>query len=460
MKLSTLLIFLFALSTLNAQEVVFERISNLNPENYEIEGDAILRTYDDGRLELSLTDDFDTPQGPDVRIYLNTSTSLGGIEIVDLSNANHFSGAYSVDVPSGVDIEDYDFIVFFCVAFNQSWASGEFGETTIIGGGFECLASSTSASEGASSVSVCPTGAMASVIFTNSINAAAGENYAYLITDENDALQHVVTTNSFDFAGSGEATQRVYGISYSGELNAPIGANRLQTTAADCIQHSSGTEYLTVLKNGCDSYECRDQATATTDWVSSVDVCAGDGIDDELELRNSLSISTETHYAYLLTMEDETLLEVIYDTFYNFENSGPNTLRIYGINYDGELAPQIGVNRMQTTATGCYTHSSADLYLTILKGGTCASATFDVELAKSVTAYPVPASDLLNLTFPAGFSPQNLRITDLNGRLVIEQDDISLGSLQINVSQLTPGTYFLQLWDENRAVSKRVNIFR
>lgn len=460
MKIFNLLTLLFAFTALSAQEVVSERISNLNPENYEIEGDAILRTYDDGRLELSLTDDFDTPQGPDVRIYLNTSTSLGGIEIVDLSSINHFSGAYSVDVPSGVDIEDYDFIVFFCVAFNQSWASGQFGETTIIGGGFECLDSSTSASEGANSVSVCPTETTASVIFTNSINAAAGENYAYLITDENDVLQHVVTTNSFDFAGSGESPQRVYGVSYAGELNAPIGANRLQTTAADCIQHSSGTEYLTVLKNGCDSYECRDQATATTDWVAVVDVCAGDGISDEVELRNSLSISTEAHYAYLLTMEDETLLEVVYDTFYNFENSGPVNLRVYGINFDGELMPEIGANRMETTATGCFTHSSADLYLTILKGGTCASATFDAELAKNVTAYPVPASDVLNVTFPADFSPQSLRVTDLNGRLVIEQDGLLSGNVQINVSRFIPGTYFLQLWDENRAVSKRVSILR
>lgn len=461
MKLSMLLLFLCAVATLNAQEITAERVANLNPEMYTITGDAVLRTYDNGTLELSLTPDFTTPQGPDVRIFLGTSLSLtNAVELIDLSSINHFSGAYSVTVPAGIDIEQYDYVLFFCVAFQQFWASGQFGETTVIGGGFECLNSSTVALEGSDTVSICPADDAALVTFSSSINAAAGENYAYLITDESNALQHVITTNSFNFVGSGDAAQRVYGVSYSGELSAPIGANRLQTTATECVQHSSGTEFLTVLKDGCAVNECRDHATATTNWAASVSVCAGDEVDDEIELRNSLSISPETNYAYLLTTENEVLLEVIRDTFYNFENSGPDNLRIYGVNFYGELIPVIGANRLQTAASGCFTHSSADLYLTIEKNGTCVSTTFDSELARRITVYPVPTNNVLNVNLPTGFLPQTMRITDLNGRTVIEQNMVTVGSPQIDVSRLVTGTYFLQLRDNERAVSKRFIVLR
>lgn len=464
MKLYSLLICLLAATvSLNAQTVTAERIANLTPENYSIDGDAILRAYDDGTLELSLTDDFDTPNGPDVRIFLGTSLSLtGAVEIVDLSNINHFSGAYSTNVPEGIDIEDYDYVLFFCVAFQQFWASGQLGTTTFPGGGFECLASTTAGAEGTPTVSVCPTDDEAVVIFTNSINAAAGANYAYLITDENNALLQVVTTNSANFAGSGPATQRVYGLSYSGELNAPIGANRLQTTASECTIHSSGTEFLTVLKDGCGSnYECRDQATATTNWVSEVSICTGDGEDDVVELRNSLSIAPGEHYAYLITMENETLLEVVYDTFYNFEAAGTANFRVYGINYDGELDAQVGTNRLATTATGCFTHSSADLYLSVQTTAACPSATFDMELAQRIKTYPVPASSLLKIDLPANFSARRLTVTDLTGRVVLAQSISAAGNnLQIDVATLVTGTYFLQLWGDEKAVTKRFAVAR
>jgi len=71
---------------------ILTRTTDLRPENYSIAGDAILEAYDDGSLKLRLSDDFTTPRGPDVRIYLGTGSTLdGGVEIVNLSTINHFS---------------------------------------------------------------------------------------------------------------------------------------------------------------------------------------------------------------------------------------------------------------------------------------------------------------------------------------------------------------------------------
>ncbi|MEM9928670.1 MAG: T9SS type A sorting domain-containing protein [Bacteroidota bacterium] len=375
--ISKLLFFCFLLagSTLSAQEVVRSRTANLTPLDYSITGQAILEEYDDGSLTLRLSSDYTTPRGPDVRLFLANSASVdGAVEIADLSaGAGHFSGVGPgpYPVPANITLEQFDQVFFYCLAFRLPWAEGDFGPPVTVGGGdtFECLPSTTSATDGSFFMNVCPEDDVADIIqFTNDLSEAAGDHYAYLITDENEVLQEVVLTNTYDFEGSTTATQRVYGLHYDGTLSTAIGANRLQTTASECFMHSDTNTFLTITKNACQTaYECSDNATATTDWVTSVDICPTDGTADSIELRNNLSIAPGAHYAYLITDTNEVVQRVVFDSIYNFEGSGLEEQRVYGINYDGQLSAIIGANRMQTSATGCLTHSSADLFLAVTK---------------------------------------------------------------------------------------------
>ncbi|MEL6629227.1 MAG: DM13 domain-containing protein, partial [Bacteroidota bacterium] len=113
----------------SAQNQTAERTAQLEDANYAIDGQAHLRAFDDGSLSMVLSDNFNTPVGPDVRVYLNNSISLSGaVQIANLSDLNHFSGGLTVDVPDGIGINDYDFLVFYCVSFNLLWATGDFGE--------------------------------------------------------------------------------------------------------------------------------------------------------------------------------------------------------------------------------------------------------------------------------------------------------------------------------------------
>ena len=385
MRLFTFVFISFFLHlTLSAQTVVGERVSDLMPENYAIQGDAILKEFDTGVSTLSLSDDFNTPVGPDVRIFLGAELSLAGaVEIVNLSSLGHFSGSLSVDLPEDVGIEDYQYVLFFCVQFQQFWASGEFGETTNPGGDFICATSETMANDGAILIDLCPSDNIMDIVnFSNSLIEPTGDHYAYLLTDENEVLQEVVLNSFYDFEASGMETQRVYGIHYDGELNSTIGANRLETTATACFVHSEGN-YLTITKSACEnSFECSESLTATTDWVAEVEICATDGEDDIIALRNNLFIAPGDHYAYLLTDTNEILEAIILDSTYNFEGMGEETHRIYGLSYDGELNEMIGQHRSQTTATGCHTHSGDNLFLTILKTG-CA---IPFECTESLTA--------------------------------------------------------------------------
>ncbi len=126
-------LFLVCCTTLSAQELVRQRIADLQPLDYTIEGDAILEEFDDGSLKLRLSEDFTTPVGPDVRIFLSDSATMtGSVQVADLSALEHFSGARTFDVPEGVTLDQYSRIFFYCQAFRQAWAEGFLAEPTDI----------------------------------------------------------------------------------------------------------------------------------------------------------------------------------------------------------------------------------------------------------------------------------------------------------------------------------------
>jgi len=448
-----------------AQTVVLERVSDLKPEIYAIEGTAILQSFDNGEITLSLSDDYDTDWGPDVRILLSNSLSLNGaIEIVNLTDINHFNGARTFDVPSSVDIDDFQFILFFCVQFNQFWASGEFGAASNPNG-ITCTNSAVSG-DGESELAICSSDGNADMItLSNSLNAVAGDHYAYLITDEDEILQEVVLDNAYDFEASTSETQRVYGVHFDGELNPLVGANRLQTTASICFEHSNSNDFLTITKNDCTStYECLETITATTNWVTQVNVCTTDGTDDIVELRNNAFVSPGDHYAFLITDESEVLQEVVFDTIYNFEGTGTTTQRVYGISFDGTLNMEIGQNRLATTATGCFIHSGDNVFLTIDKSNDACltTQTVDVEGSKALTTYPNPSSDVLNINLPEAFVAEQISIINLLGAQVLSfpNNNILQQQIQINVADLDKGNYILRVENSDQVIARKIQILR
>ena len=186
-----------------------------------------------------------------------------------------------------------------------------------------------------------------------------------MITDENQILQEVVMDSVFNFEGSPLTTQRVYGIHFDGALNPVLGANRLQTSATGCFTHSSNNLFLTITKEAC--FECFETAISTSNSSTNIDICPSDGQADSIVLQNNLSISAGDHFAYLITDENQILQQVVMDSVFNFEGSPLTTQRVYGIHFDGVLNPVIGSSRLQTNATGCFTHSNSDFFLTVTK---------------------------------------------------------------------------------------------
>ena len=373
----------FFISFSNAQTIVNSRTSVLQRGDYSISGNAILEELSDGKVQLRLDDDFATPAGPDVRVFLsdNPNSTNNGVEVADIGTGgggiNHFSGAITFNVPAGTGIDDFDFIVFYCVAFRQHWASGNFGATEGSGGGngdemppaFECQETIAATTNWATEVTICENDGEADVIpLLNTLMIPAGDNYAYIITDGNNRIEKVILEAAYDFEGSGLGINRVYGVSYDGTLNYTIGSPFTSITADGCAILSDNALFLTVTKEDCTpAFECQETVAATTNWATEVTICENDGEADVIPLLNTLMIPAGDNYAYIITDGNNRIEKVILEAAYDFEGSGLGINRVYGISYDGTLNYTIGSPFTSITADGCAILSDNALFLTVTK---------------------------------------------------------------------------------------------
>ena len=165
--------------------------------------------------------------------------------------------------------------------------------------------------------------------------------------------------------------QRIYGLNYSGSLDIAIGFHRTQTTASDCFEHSSNSSFITVTKNACITFDCLESETytssTTVDTIRMINICPTDGIPDSIVMRNSINVEAGNHYAYIITNTQGITQSVTMDSTFNFEGSGLDTQLVYGVHFDGSLIPRIGLDRMLTFATGCFTHSDDNNFFTVAK---------------------------------------------------------------------------------------------
>ena len=158
----------------------------------------------------------------------------------------------------------------------------------------------------------------------------------------------------------------------------------------------------------------------------------------------------------MFTDESEILQEVVFDTLYNFEGTGDGIIRVYGLSYDGELFPQIGEHRRNTTASECFIHSGDNLFLTINRTTTACSTTStnDDFLQSQIEVYPNPNNgevfidygELQNIKRVEIYknTGELLQVTEAESRLVIEQSGIVL----------------MRFITEDQAITKRILVLK
>ena len=106
--------------------VIEERTGTLTTtSSYALEGSFNLKEINDV-LTLSFEDDYKASSAlPGLFIYLtnNPNTTSGAFEI---GAVTVFNGAHSYELPSSIDIMDYEYVLYFCKPFNVKVGDGQF----------------------------------------------------------------------------------------------------------------------------------------------------------------------------------------------------------------------------------------------------------------------------------------------------------------------------------------------
>lgn len=84
---------------------------------HPVRGTATLARQSGGGLVLSFGSDFASAGGPDVRVYLSATNTVGAGSL-DLGRLQRLSGAQSYVLPSNVQLTTYDWVIIHCVPFN------------------------------------------------------------------------------------------------------------------------------------------------------------------------------------------------------------------------------------------------------------------------------------------------------------------------------------------------------
>lgn len=79
-------------------------------------------------------------------------------------------------------------------------------------------------------------------------------------------------------------------------------------------------------------------------------------------------------------------------------------------------------------------------------------------LFNSLSIYPVPAEDLLNIKWNENYN-SDLRLFDSSGKLMFFEREIPLNNVhQINISQFSTGIYYLRISNQKGSVTKKITI--
>lgn len=147
MKWIYLLTIVFLVQTnSHSQNLTAVRTASLMDGDYTLSGTVYLEAFDDGSLDLRFDNNYLTQSNVyDVHVFLtnnnnyynapiDTTGMLLVANIGTISGLDYSSGARTFQLPSGVGINDYQYIVFICVQYGRlHWGDGTFSTAVTTG---------------------------------------------------------------------------------------------------------------------------------------------------------------------------------------------------------------------------------------------------------------------------------------------------------------------------------------
>ncbi len=214
-------------------------------------------------------------------------------------------------------------------------------DTTELSGGM------VTTEDGATEVDVCVNDGVADVITFRS-EGASGENFTYVVTDDNNVILAVPDSNIVDFEGAGAGVCRVWGLSFTGNITAQPGDTASAVALTDG-EFDLSDNFVTVNRTSVNG-----GTVATVDGETEVSTIAGDGVADEFEFVSE-GADTTASFTFVVTDDSNVILAVPGGNTVDFEGAGPGICRVWGLSFTGNVLAQPGDTASVVALTdGCF----------------------------------------------------------------------------------------------------------
>ncbi len=182
------------------------------------------------------------------------------------------------------------------------------------------------------------------------VNMRAGDiasPYLFAITDDQGIILDVSFDPSIDFGDADPGICRIYGVSWWGLPQKPIGESISEAIFSDfCYEVSPNFITVNRMLLGAGTVTGNDSSTV-------IYTCPGDSVADLITF--NYDGSSEGNFTFIITDPEYNILGIPEGNSQDFEGAGEGTCLVWGLNYLGDLLAEVGQNaRQDQLATGCF----------------------------------------------------------------------------------------------------------
>jgi len=269
--------------------------------------------------------------------------------------------------------------------------------------------------------------------------------YAFVITSAEGNILGWSIDASFDLDTFSLGFCKIYGISYTGNLQLSGKTILSGDLSTGCFAISS--DFISVYKSNAEAGRISLSNGDTTTTICVEDL----GKDTLLFIHTG---NTGLKYAYLVTDQNNRLQSIIERSSagVDFNGADPGVSRIYGVSYGGLLSVFRNDNVTSTVlASGCYDLSSNFVTLQKINSGPgCKTSGVDGSSPAFLSIFPNPAKQEVFLQFKnksiQGGKPSISLISLAGGfqqKINLPTGGIDNEQVRVDISALSPGIYFI-----------------
>ena len=216
---------------------------------------------------------------------------------------------------------------------------------------------------GGDTLITCPQDGVADIVMVTS-RARGGDLY-YYVTNQDGLILRSQQGASFDVDNFPLGTCRVYAASIQGAARTPFLQNIATVDLSDgCFDLSDN--FVTVIRTIPEG-----GTVSSINGATTLEFCPGDGFADLAEF--TVSGNSGEAFTYVVTDENNVILDVPAGTVVDFEGAGIGVCRLWGVGYNGNFTGTAGDTLdVSSLADGCF--GLSDNFVTVIRdlpdGGT------------------------------------------------------------------------------------------